>query len=389
MRQSFVLASLVTAAAAGALSLSAVEGQNASPLAGVWTLNPSVSELPREIGFNVDWLPSSSAGQGGVVPSGAGPSGAGRGRRGSGGGAINRGSPDVFSAPLESYEDAQRVQLLIGEARNPPVRLMVVDTPAAVTITNELGQSRSLHPNGKEESVEIQGVPIPVTTKRDGDRLVVAYRAQKDREVRYTYSHSDSPPQLIVEVQFLEHGSGDKARRVYEPGVGTEAPASPATPTPAAPPGPSTGPKTPGTFDARPGAELRGLKSLGILVEDLSTQAVACGLNRDTIEAALSKRLTDGGLSVRRNSDDDSYVYVNVMTTTLSNGTCVSRYDAFLYTHATANLSYRDQPVLVQVSLMHRGGIGSSAPTAHPPAVVRGLENYIDLFVAQIHEANR
>ena len=77
------------------------------------------------------------------------------------------------------------------------------------------------------------------------------------------------------------------------------------------------------------------------------------------------------------------------MTTSLSNGLCASRYDAFLYTHATARLPYRDQPVLVQVSLMHRGGIGSSVPAAHGTAVVRGLEGYIDLFVTQIRDANK
>ena len=128
---------------------------------------------------------------------------------------------------------------------------------------------------------------------------------------------------------------------------------------------------------------------MGILVEDLSAQAVACGLNHDAIEAALSKRLSDGGFVVRRNSDEDTYVYVNVMTNTLSDGTCVSRYDAFLYTQATANLTYHDQPVLVQVSLMHRGGIGSSARAPHAAAVERGLEGYIDLFVSQIHDANK
>ena len=79
------------------------------------------------------------------------------------------------------------------------------------------------------------------------------------------------------------------------------------------------------------------------------------------IESALSKQLTDGGFVVRKNLNDDTYVYVNVMTTSLSNGLCVSRYDAFLYTNATAKLSYHDQPVLVQVSLMHRGAIGGSA----------------------------
>ena len=92
---------------------------------------------------------------------------------------------------------------------------------------------------------------------------------------------------------------------------------------------------------------------------------------------------------MRRNSDEDTYVYVNIMTSTLATGLCASRYDAFLYSHATAKLQYRDQPVLVQVSLLHRGGIGSSAPSAHGAAVVRGLEGFVDLFVTQIHDANK
>src|SRR5262249_56456952 len=102
-----------------------------------------------------------------------------------------------------------------------------------------------------------------------------------------------------------------------------------------------TSQQTAEAFDQRPGAELRGLKNVGILVEELGPQAMACGLKHDTIEAALAKRLTDGEFSVRTNSDEDTYLYVNVITNTRPNAVCVSRYDAFLYTHATANLSYR------------------------------------------------
>jgi hypothetical protein len=382
MKRSFVAVSLAAAAVAAMLLPAHADAQASSPLAGVWALNRSLSELPREIGFNVNWLPSpGSAGQSGGSSGGGG----GRGRRGSGGGGGgSRGVPGSFPVSRESYDDARRVQFVTAEARNPAVRLMIVETPAAVTITNELGQSRSLHPTGVQESIELQGVPMLVTTKRDGDQLLVVYDVEKDRQVRYTYSHSASPPQLIVEVQFLEHGAGDKARRVYDAGVATETAAPPAAATP---PASSKAPAE--TFDERPGAELKGLKSLGILVENLSTQAVACGLNHDALEAALAKRLTDGGFTVRRNSDEDTYLYVNVMTTNLPGGTCVSRYDAFLYTHATANLTYRDQPALVQVSLMHRGGIGSSAPTAHAAAVSRGLEGYVDLFITQIRDANK
>jgi hypothetical protein len=381
MRRSVVLACVVTAAAAAALRAGPVHAQAGSPLAGVWTLNRSLSEFRSDIGFNVNWVPTpGSDGQ----SSGSG-GGGGRGRRGSTGGGGSRGPAPPFSGRRESSEEARRLQLLTSEVRNPPARLTVVDTQSAVTMTNELGQSRTLHPDGREESVEVQGVPIAVTTKRDGDRLVVLYHVEQDRDLRYTFSHSASPSQLIVEVQFLERGAGDKARRVYDPGVDTVAPRA----TTADPASASSTPQAPEAFDQRPGAELVGLKSLGIVVEDLSGQAIACGLSHDGIETALSKRLTDGGFAVRRNSDEDTYVYVNVMTNRLADGTCVSRYDAFLYTQGTARLSYRDKPVLVQVSLMHRGGIGSSAPTAHEAAVARGLQDYIDLFITQVHDANK
>jgi hypothetical protein len=370
---------VVAAAAAAVLVVSSARAQDAPPLAGLWTLNRSISEMPREMGFNLAWVPTPARGG-----QSSGGSTGGRGRRGSSGGDPS-GSNGAFSIPRESYEEARRVDFLTAEARNPPTRLMIVDAGATVTITNELGQSRALHPTAKEETLEVEGMLIPTTTKRDGDRLIVSYRVQRDREVRYTYSHTDNPSQLIAEVQFFDHGAGDKARRVYDAGTGTATAAAPSRATAAAPP---NGQPAPEKFDARPGAELRGLKSLGILVEDLSAPAVACGLNHDAIEAAMTKRLTDGGFTVRRNSDDDTYLYVNVMTN-LSNGLCVSRYDAFLYTHATANLSYRDQPVLVQVSLIHRGGIASGAAAVHTPLLMRGLESYADLFVTQIRSANK
>jgi len=52
-------------------------------------------------------------------------------------------------------------------------------------------------------------------------------------------------------------------------------------------------------------------------------------------------------------------------------------------------LSYRDKSVLVQVSLMHRGGIGSSAAAAHAAAVTGGLQGYVDVFVTQVRDANK
>src|ERR1700681_1322137 len=112
MGRSFVLAYLVTAAAAGVLLPAPAGAQDGSPLAGAWTLNRSISELPREIGFNVDWISSTSgAGQN------AGSNGGRRGRGGSGSGGGNRGAVGAFAMPRESSEDARRVQLLTAEVR--------------------------------------------------------------------------------------------------------------------------------------------------------------------------------------------------------------------------------------------------------------------------------
>jgi hypothetical protein len=358
---------------------------------GVWTLNRLASNTPREIGFNAPWLEQGARGASGSTGGNQSGSSGGRGRRGGGGGGGGAsGSP--FGAPSESYDEARRVQFLTGEARNPAMRITIVDTPAAITITNELGQSRTLHPTGRDEEVEVGGVPLSISTRRDANALVVTYIVDKDRQVRYTYTPSAAPAQLVVDVQFVEHGSGDKARLVYEPGIATTD--TYATPTSSAPPSggmPASQPAAPmptGT-DTRPGAELRGLKQIGVLVEDLGPQAQSCGLSHDAIESALTKRLSDAGFTVRRNSDEDTYLYVNIQTSTIAGGVCVSRYDGFLYTHAAATLSYREQPVLVQVSLMHRGGIGTSAPSGHASAVTRALENYVDVMVTQIRDANK
>lgn len=374
MRRFFVAAAVAAAACAQA----AAQQAPAAPLNGVWTLNRALSDFPKEIGFSLD-VPAS--------PDDTQAASASRGRRGERG---SRASGSPLSARRESYEDGQRRQLMTGEARNPPERLMFVDSGGAVTFTNELGQSRTLHPNGRSESVEVQGLVFLVTSQRDGDQLIATYQIEQDRQIRVTYSPSPAPRRLAVHTEFLERGTvGDKATRVYD--FGTDGGNVAANRTPSqAPPGAGTPDGRPREeFDQRPGAEFRGLKDVGVLVEDLGSEARACGLTHDALEDALAKRLTAGGLNVRKNSDEDTYVYVNIITTAMPNGSCVSRYDAFLYTHATAKLTYRQQPVLVQVSLMHRGGIGASGVASHAAAVSRGLEGYVDVFVTQIRDANK
>ena len=399
--RSSLAAAFVVAMVAGIPQPPSVWAQDAADLAGRWTLNRELSQFPSEVGFGLDLQATGG-------PDAAPTANGGRGRRGSGGGG---GAARPFAARPESLDDARRVQQLTAEVRNPSAHLTVVQTPNAVTFTDDRGQSRTFHPDSKgnkEEELQLEDVPVGVTAKREAGRLVILYRVEQGRELRYTYSRVASPPQLVVEVQFVERGGGDKVRRVYEPASETEplttattasstATTKPVGGLPAAngsSPGRGGDPTSAGrppaqTFNQQPDAELKGLTKLGMVVEDLSPQAAACGLNQKTLETAVSKRLSDAGFRVLRNSDEDTYIYVNVITTSLSTGLCVSRYDAFLYTHTTAKLSYQETPVLVQVSLLHKGGIAGGSSAAHAEGVLRGVQEYVDQFSARIRDAGK
>jgi hypothetical protein len=375
MTRSSLASILVVVMVIGIPRPTSVRAADVPDFAGRWTLNRELSQFPREIGFGTDWLPAAGSGQNSTASGG-------RGRRGSSGGGAG-----AFTARRESEDDAKRLQQLTAEVRNPSPHLTIVETPTVVSITDDRGQSRTFHPNGKEEVLQLDGVPVGVTAKWDAGRLVVVYLVEQGRELRYTYFRSASPPQLVVDAQFIERGGGDAVRRIYEPASATETLTAPtAAPSPATT---KPGGGVPQTFNQQPDAELQGLTKLGIVVEDLSPQAAACGLTQSALETAVSKRLSDAGFSVVRNADEDTYVYVNVITTSVSTGLCVSRYDAFLYTHTTAKLSYQQTPVLVQVSLLHKGGIAGGAPPAHAEGVLRGLQEYVDQFSKRIRDANK
>ena len=70
----------------------------------------------------------------------------------------------------------------------------------------------------------------------------------------------------------------------------------------------------------RAGSEFTGLSRIGIVVEELSTQSVGCGLKRDEVEASVAKPFADVGVRAIRNGDEDTYLYVNIMTSTLPTG---------------------------------------------------------------------
>ena len=388
MTRSSVAITLV-AMAVGMSGRVSVSAQDRSSLAGRWTLNRALSESPREIGFGADWMTSGAGGTSGQPTT----TGGGR-RRGSSGGGATAGA---FPLRPESAEDATRMRQLTAEVRNPSASLTIADAPDGITITDDKGQGRTFHPDGRQDVLHLGEVPLVTTAKWEAGALVILYAVEEGRQLRYTYSMTANPPQLVVDVKFLEHGGGDEVRRIYEPaGAAGSLPPTASSPAPSGSPSdvplaarPSGDRAQPQPFNQKPDAELKGLSTLGVVVETLSSQATACGLSQETLETAASKILSDAGFKILRNSDEDTYLYVNVITSRLSSGLCVSRYDASLYTHTTTKLTYQEIPVLVQVELLHQGGIAGGAAAAHAEGVLKGLQQYIDQFATRIRAANK
>jgi len=366
-------------------------------LAGSWALNRVSSQFPAEIGFGADPFGSPTGTRGGA-------SGGRGGRRGGGGGGDSTEEPRGRLILPETEEDARRRRFLTDEVRLPPEQLTIVVTPASVTITPDRGAPRTLQPGRRDEAVTIGAITATTTAMWEGDRLTVGYTAQTGRVVRYIYTVSQSPRQLIVDVELVGRGGGDKVRRVYDPAPtgqpdGSQSAAPPprlTLPPGALPPGarppasapPASAPPA-AAIDQRPDATLRGLARLGLVIEGVEAEAAKCGLKADVLEAAVSKHLTDAGFRVLRNTDDETYLYVNINAVTASAGLCVTRYDVTLYSHAAAPLAHTSAPVELQVELLHKGGLSGGAPAQNGDGVTKSVLEYVDQFVTRIKNANK
>ncbi len=353
------------------LAPASTRAQTSPDLSGKWALNRALSQFPSELGFDANFR-SMAVDEQEAAERG------GRGRR----------PPSRMPLP-ESADEGARKQQLTDEVRDPAPNLTITDTPDSVTFADDRGRSRTFHPNGKEELIQLGGVGVVTIARREAGQLLVLYEVSQGRQIRYTFSRQDDPARLVVETSFIDRGNADTVTRLYEPakagapsapGAQTSSPGSPAPPAGTPPPASSV----PG-----PGAEFRGLSEIGVVVEELTSQSTGCALNQSTLETAVSKHLTDAGLKPRRNSDEDTYVYVNISTATVSNGLCVSRYDVYLTTHTMAKLSYQDRPVLVEVTLMHKGSLAGGQAQAHADNVMKGVLDDVDEIAGRIREANR
>lgn len=407
IKAAILMAAVVVAAQAGHVVRAAAGDK--PDLAGKWTLSTTFSQIPTELGFGMDVVPPGTAGDDDT--------GGGGGR----GGSRSSGRTAGYVPRNESEGEALNVKQLTDEVRTPSRHLTIEQTDALVSITDEKGRTRRFHPDGRDEFQPLEAMPVATTAKWENGALVVHYKVEQGREVKYVYSRRLSPSMLVVQVQFVERNGRDYITLAYAPTSPNEPPPAPSAPAggleagrptsnlrgalsgydpgrPALPP-PAAVP--PGSMPAvegmpsegigamKPDMELKGLTKLGVVVEGLDSQAAACGLKQEAIEAAMAKSLTDVGLKVSRNGDEDTYLYVNIMTASMATGFCVSRYDATVYTHTTAKLTYGAAPVLVEVSLLRKGGVTGGSTSQHGPAVSAALKQYADGFAKRIADANK
>jgi hypothetical protein len=381
---------VVILAAISATGASPIPQPTAAPIAGAWVLNPALTQRPAEIGFSPEWARGQED-----RGEGQGRSGGGRGRRGGSGFGGGIGAPGISR---ESAEDSTRVQQLTEDARTPPARLTIVAKDSAISIADDQGHVRTFHPDGHLEGLTLGTVALPTTARWDGTSLLVLYDVEAGRQLRYTYTPSADRTQLQVNIRFLERGrEGDEVRLTYEPlGAAEHAIPPGAAASSAAPPAPvpsSSGVPGGAPPSSRPpvlppGSELRGLTTIAAVVEDLSAESRACGLDQDKIKSSIARVLTDAGFKTRF-GNEDAYILLSIVTSRLPDGACLSRYDASLLTQADATLPYVKGLVNVQVQLLHEGGMAGGPPAAHASAVVAALVKSATSFVSQIRAAGK
>jgi hypothetical protein len=171
-------------------------------LAGRWTIDQDHSELPADMGFEVQ-VDAAAEGSSGSVNSSRG-----RGRSG--------GAASSLSIAHEGEQTLKILDDVTDEAEHPWPVLTIGGADGVVTIADGGAQTRRFHP-GKDDEQRLADGGITTHTKWDKNALVVDYEVEKDRDVRYTYSRASNTAPLVVEVSFRDHGKGDTVRRSYLP----------------------------------------------------------------------------------------------------------------------------------------------------------------------------
>jgi hypothetical protein len=104
----------------------------------------------------------------------------------------------------------------VHDVKNPAATLVITQTADAVTIGEPDGATHTFHTNGKEETLRLEAGGLGVVTTWVQTHLLMRYKVEKDRELRFTFARGAVAGQLVVTTQFADHGRGQIISRVYE-----------------------------------------------------------------------------------------------------------------------------------------------------------------------------
>ena len=180
-------------------------------LAGRWRLNRELSEFPKEVAFGIETTDGDAP-----TERTAKRRRPGRRRRRARAAADREAAAAASAGSIryavrESEEDVNKIKELIADAKNPAPVLTIAQTETAVTITDSQDRTRTFHPTGKEETVDLDAGPVGATSKWNGPQLSVQFTVRKDRIFRYLYSRLPSG-QLLVETRLEEGRSREQGR---------------------------------------------------------------------------------------------------------------------------------------------------------------------------------
>ena len=215
--------------AGGSAGLRGQEHPAAPPsLSGTWTLDPYVSDHPEQVARVLQLATGGERGQqrrdesarGGSYGGGGGGFG-GFGRSG----GRSRGRvppPDSGNGSREALSDTDKQVLdeLTGAVRFAPARLVIAQTPTAVTITGDDRMPVTLTTNGHGEKQTVGNGSVDRHAMWEGPQLLVAYDIGNAGTLSYRYDKAPTTGQLVVRVAF-ERKSGAtsplEVKLVYDP----------------------------------------------------------------------------------------------------------------------------------------------------------------------------
>jgi hypothetical protein len=148
-----------------------------------------------------------------------------------------------------------------------------------------------------------------------------------------------------------------------------------------------------GTASAMAG-QLRGAKTIQIVVEDLNDEATNCGLNRKSIKAAADFPISFTKLKEVTGGSQDLELYINVLTMEIkTNSTntfaCVSTIVVEVFFRNFVVIPFNEKEQYTKVRLFHERGLYSSNPLEHGELIIDSVEKYMKLFATEFNNDNK